>query len=185
MSPLLHAVALHNVSKLDELKAREKAALIPQKIYEYLPRFPAETIKLIVSYSETDGGAFGLVELLISSNARVNTKNKFNLNALHFAAIKGQSAVAGLLLQYKADVNALSGLKQQQLQTTPLMEAVNSGSEAVVRVLLEAKAEITPTPKHGISILETAELLGHFAIREIGRAVQQECRDRSRMPSSA
>jgi ankyrin repeat protein len=51
-------------------------------------------------------GDLGLVQLLLSHGAEVNTKTTFGLTALMSAAAKGQAAIAQVLLVHGADLNA-------------------------------------------------------------------------------
>eukprot|EP00456_Euglypha_rotunda_P003959 TRINITY_DN106740_c0_g1_i1.p1 TRINITY_DN106740_c0_g1~~TRINITY_DN106740_c0_g1_i1.p1 ORF type:complete len:119 (-),score=21.74 TRINITY_DN106740_c0_g1_i1:11-367(-) len=55
-------------------------------------------------------------------------------------------------------------------------------SDEMMSVLIQQKKKI---PKEAPTCVIGLIQLGGVAKREIGRAVQQECRDRSRMPSSA
>ena len=53
-------------------------------------------------------GSFRAIKTLIEAGGDVNFKNRNSWTALHFAAIKAHSAVAALLLENGADVNAVN-----------------------------------------------------------------------------
>ena len=78
---------------------------------------------------------------LIARGAQVN---RLGWTPLHYAASKGQLAMAQLLLQHKAMVNAPGPSGE-----TPLMMAALSGSKPMVELLLKAGADVTTRDTKG------------------------------------
>lgn len=80
-----------------------------------------------------------LVELLLTRGANVEAEDEFGWKALHRTTInRGSEAVAQLLLDHDADINAICDHKK-----TPLHYAVEKDDEAMVSFLLRSGADIS------------------------------------------
>ncbi|MEM0968046.1 MAG: ankyrin repeat domain-containing protein, partial [Verrucomicrobiota bacterium] len=90
------------------------------------------------------------LQSMLEEESRVNRKDpKFQLTALHWAAINGQSEAAALLLEAGAKVNARSGD-----QSTPLSQAAFMGNVETVALLLKHGAEVNPVNHHKTTPLD-------------------------------
>lgn len=91
--------------------------------------------------------------------------------ALHLAAFFGHHYCAKLLLEEKADPNAVS---KNPMQVTPLHSAVAGKDEAVVApivaLLLNAKANPNATQADGSTPLMAAQQNGHARVEKLLRA---------------
>jgi len=90
--------------------------------------------------------------------SRVNARGVHDLPALYFAAIGGDLAIAKLLLEGGADVNAKAE------SAAPIHGAVMGGSAAMVRLLLEQGADPSLPDYKGRGARQLAEDIG---LREI------------------
>ncbi len=77
------------------------------------------------------------VAAALAKGADVNAKSAYGATALSFAADKGHTEVARVLIQGKADVNA----KDKLYQSTPLTWAVMRNNVGVIKLLVEAGAK--------------------------------------------
>ena len=106
-------------------------------------------------------GLLWLAEKLVDSGneSDVNRSYSFRRTPLHWAAEKGHEAVARLLLEHKADVNArgISGC-------TALYQASEKGHEAVVRLLLDYNADVNAEDSSRWTALQRASMEGHEAV---------------------
>ena len=91
--------------------------------------------------------------------------------ALHLAALFGHHYCAKLLLEEKADPNAVS---KNAMQVTPLHSAVAGKDESVVApivaLLLNAKANPNATQADGSTPLKAAQQRGHAQVEKLLRA---------------
>lgn len=78
-----------------------------------------------------------LVQDALNKGGNVEAEDEAGYPALHLAAMHGHVEVAQLLLAHGADVNA-----PDQHQTTPLQWAARFSSDKLVRLLLDAGAEL-------------------------------------------
>jgi len=75
---------------------------------------------------------------LLNNNANVNVRERRRGKMpLHYAVMHGHADCARILIEHKADINALSFEKQ-----TPLHDAVIAGSEDCVKLLIDNNAII-------------------------------------------
>jgi len=81
-----------------------------------------------------------VVQALLEADAAVDQPNALNWSPLLLAAIYDQCGVASLLIAHKADVNRQ--IEQHREWSTPLLAATDAGAEQMVRLLLDAKADI-------------------------------------------
>lgn len=75
--------------------------------------------------------------LLVKNPSSVNTRNGSRCTPLHLATKRGHLHIVGILLEFKADVNAVDCLN-----STPLHEAVKANDYATARLLIEHKAVV-------------------------------------------
>ena len=104
-------------------------------------------------------GQLSLVETLVLKNkAEVN---KSGWTPLHYACTTGKLNVAEFLVSKGAKVNALS-----QSETTPLMMAVGSGNDQLIKFLLDNGADLRMRNHEGYSAIDVATLFSKADIRE-------------------
>jgi ankyrin repeat protein len=104
-------------------------------------------------------GELSLVETLVLKNKA--DVNKAGWTPLHYACTTGKLSVAEFLVSKGAKVNALS-----QSETTPLMMAVGSGNDLLIKFLLDNGADIRMRNHEGYSAIDVAELFSKDDIRE-------------------
>ena len=105
-------------------------------------------------------GDLAAVRALMIKGNDVNSPQGDGMTALHWAANRGDSALAGVLLQARANVSAttrIGGL-------TPLHLAAQNASAPVVRALLRAKANPRALTTDSTTVLHYAALGGDRAI---------------------
>ncbi|CAM3723134.1 ankyrin repeat domain-containing protein [Polynucleobacter arcticus] len=104
-------------------------------------------------------GQLPLVETLVLKNkAEIN---KTGWTPLHYACTTGKLSVAEFLVSKGAKVNALS-----QSETTPLMMAVGSGNDQLIKFLLDNGADLRMRNHEGYSAIDVATLFSKDDIRE-------------------
>jgi ankyrin repeat protein len=104
-------------------------------------------------------GELSLVETLVLKNKA--DVNKTGWTPLHYACTTGKLSVAEFLVAKGAKVNALS-----QSETTPLMMAVSSGNDQLIKFLLDNGADMRMRNHEGYSAIDVAELFSKDDIRE-------------------
>jgi len=97
-------------------------------------------------------------QLVINKQAEINPKG---WTPLHYACTRGNLDVAAFLLAKDAQVNALS-----PNHTTPLMMAVSSGNELLVKLLLDKGADLKIRNIYGMSAIDVAEMFSKDGIRD-------------------
>jgi len=97
-------------------------------------------------------------QLVINKQAEFNPKG---WTPLHYACTRGNLDVAAFLLANGAQVNALS-----PNHTTPLMMAVSSGNELLVKLLLDKGADLKIRNIYGMSAIDVAEMFSKDGIRD-------------------
>jgi ankyrin repeat protein len=104
-------------------------------------------------------GELPLVEILVlKKKAEVN---KTGWAPLHYACTTGKLSVAEFLVANGAKVNALS-----PSDTTPLMMAVSSGNELLIKFLLDNGADMRMRNHEGYSAIDVAVLFSRDDIRD-------------------
>jgi ankyrin repeat protein len=104
-------------------------------------------------------GDLPLVETMVLKNkAQVN---KTGWAPLHYACSTGKLSVAEFLVANGAKVNALS-----PSETTPLMMAVSSGNELLIKFLLDKGADLSMRNHEGYSAIDVAALFNRDDIKE-------------------
>jgi ankyrin repeat protein len=102
-------------------------------------------------------GDLAVVRALIARGASVNAPQGDGMTALHWAADRGDSAMADALLRAHADVKAVTRIGGY----TPLHVASRSGSAAVVKALLKAGSDPNVLTGSGASALHFAAGAGN------------------------
>ncbi|KAI9359683.1 ankyrin repeat-containing domain protein, partial [Zopfochytrium polystomum] len=82
-------------------------------------------------------GLLDRVATLLESGVEVTSRDKENCTALHWAAIKNHLAVARLLVEKGAEIDAAGG----ELTATPLHWAARSGNVQIVTYLISRGAD--------------------------------------------
>jgi hypothetical protein len=80
---------------------------------------------------------------------------------LHYACSTGRLSVAEFLVANGANVNAMS-----PSDTTPLMMAVSSGNEVLIKFLLDKGADLRMRNHEGYSAIDVAVLFSKDDIRQ-------------------
>ncbi|WP_373064612.1 ankyrin repeat domain-containing protein [Gemmatimonas sp.] len=96
------------------------------------------------------------VRALVATGADVNVAQGDGMTALHWAANRGDSSLAVVLLRAKARLSATTRVGG----FTPLHVASQSGATGVVRALLAAKADARAVTANGASPLHLAAVAG-------------------------
>ena len=135
------------------LAIREKST----KVTEFLLKDPNTDVDLSNKHGETplmiaaiDGDMPVVKELVLQKHARVD---HLGWTPLHYACTKGQLEVAHFLVANGAivDSTSLNG-------STPLMMAVQSGNEQLIRFLLDQGADISIRNGIGFSAIDIADI---------------------------
>ncbi|MFZ4063274.1 MAG: ankyrin repeat domain-containing protein [Polynucleobacter sp.] len=103
-------------------------------------------------------GELEVDKLLVQKGAEVN---RIGWTPLHYACTTGKLEVAQYLVANGAKVNALS-----PSDTTPLMMAVHSGNDQLVKFLLDKGADLKMRNHEGYSAIDVAELFSKSDIRD-------------------
>ena len=101
-------------------------------------------------------GDIATVRTLLSRKVDVNASSGDGMTALHWAAYRGNTELATLLLKSKASLSTVTRLGE----STPLHVASRHGHGAVVRVLLKAGAAPDVTTAGGATALHLAAAAG-------------------------
>ena len=96
------------------------------------------------------------VRALVASGADVNAAQGDGMTALHWAANRGDSTMAVVLLRAKARLSATTRIGGY----TPLHVASQSGAAGVVRALLAAKADARAVTTDGATAMHLAAVAG-------------------------
>jgi serine/threonine-protein phosphatase 6 regulatory ankyrin repeat subunit B len=103
---------------------------------------------------------FVLVKTLLDAKADVNASAKNGDTPLYQACTRGNIMILQQLLAANANVNTIN----KDTEYSPLMAAANAGYTEVVKILLEAKAEVNSSGIEGYSALHLASFKGHIEI---------------------
>jgi len=96
--------------------------------------------------------------LIVKNKAQID---HIGWTPLHYACAKGHLDVASLLISNGANVNSLS-----LGGTTPLMMAVQSGNELLVKLLLDKGADLQLRNAEGVSAIDIADIYNKPTISE-------------------
>ena len=102
-----------------------------------------------------------IIELLLRSNADINSRDKQRKTALFWAAVSNHSAAVKQLLDY----GARADLRDQNGETA-LMQVAWAGHSNVVQELVKKDAGINFRDPQGLTALTVASINGHTAIVE-------------------
>lgn len=133
-TPLVFAI------RVEAYKTIELVLLKSRALNVNIPSLRGETPLMLAAFR----GNEALVRTLLGKGA--DPKVHYDWTALHYAATTGQVAIAQLLIENGAPVNA-----RTSRNVTPLYMAARSGSEKVVELLLKAGADKTICNDQGIS----------------------------------
>ncbi len=97
-------------------------------------------------------GDLAKVRALIARGEKVNAAQGDGMTALHWAADRGDSVLAELLLRARADVRAATRIGAY----TPLHIAARNGSAGVVRALIKAGSDVNAATEAGVTPLHFA-----------------------------
>jgi ankyrin repeat protein len=103
---------------------------------------------------------FAAVEALVRQRADVNVAQSDGMTALHWAADRGDEAIARVVIAAGADVSARTRLGHH----TPLHIAAANGRAAIVRRLLDAQASPSVMTSTGATPLHFAAAAGNLEI---------------------
>jgi ankyrin repeat protein len=113
------------------------------------------------------GDAAGVAELLAADASLVHVRDKDGSTALHGAAWKGHAAVAALLLDAGAEVNARS--QNEHYGDTPLHAAAHGNQRAVAELLIARGADVNAVSCNGRTPLAETELHKATAVARLLR----------------
>lgn len=130
-TPVLHAVDSHNV---DSLRVILKAGGNPN------PTYPKNLFRSSPLTAAGFAGMPNLLKLLLDFEANPNASNPEGLTALHSVARTHNTECALLLLEYGADLNAMSRNGQ-----TPLTTAIIHNNHPVLRLFVDRCYEYMTT----------------------------------------
>lgn len=116
----------------------------------------AEPASIVDAAQQGDRAA---VESLLRKGVNVNTADGDGATALHYAAWRGDAALADALLAHGADVKATTTIGGY----TPLDLAAQVGSGAVVKLLIQHGADVNAATKTGTTPLMLAAGAGDVA----------------------
>lgn len=143
------------------LAIREKSF----KVAELLASNPATDINLANKSGENplmmaafDGDLPVVKMLVLEKKAAVN---KPGWAPIHYAATNGHLLIVEFLMANGAKVNALS-----PSETTPLMMAIGSGNERLIKYLLDNGADLSMRNHEGYTAIDVAQLFGKDDIRD-------------------
>lgn len=143
------------------LAIREKSF----KVADLLASNPATDINLANKSGENplmmaafDGDLPMVKMLVVEKNAAVN---KPGWSPIHYAATNGHLQIVQFLMANGAQVNALS-----PSETTPLMMAIGSGNDVLIKYLLDNGADLRMRNHEGYTAIDVAQLFGKDDIRD-------------------
>src|SRR5688572_4808251 len=90
-------------------------------------------------------GDVAAVRLLLDQNVDVNAAQGDGSTALHWAAYSGNVEIVRMLLASRANLK----VKTRLGALTPLMMAARNGHSDVIKLLLDAKDDVTATNANG------------------------------------
>lgn len=104
-------------------------------------------------------GDFPTVKMLVL--AKKAAVNKPGWSPIHYAATNGHLQITQFLMANGAMVNALS-----PSETTPLMMAIGSGNDELIKYLLDNGADLRMRNHEGYTAIDVAQLFGKDDIRD-------------------
>jgi len=108
-----------------------------------------------------------LTELLINSNAKVDSVNGYGNSALHTACRHGFHDIACLLLSHGADCNIKNHKGSTALHFCGFASTNAKDCEMIAKRLMEAGSKIDDVDCHGNTPLMTACMAGHLHLMRV------------------
>jgi ankyrin repeat protein len=121
----------------------------------------------VVLKAAKSGDVAQVRELLAGDASLVNARDKDGSTPLHCAAWKGHAAVAELLLEAGADVNARS--QNEHYGDTPLHAAAHGNQRAVAELLIAQGADVRAVSCNGRTPLEETGIHAATAVARLLR----------------
>lgn len=136
-----------------------------KKVTDLLLANPATNVNLANKSGENalmmaafDGDLPTVKMLVLDKKASVN---KQGWAPIHYAATNGHLQIVEFLMAHGARVNAFS-----PSETTPLMMAIGSGNEQLIKYLLDNGADLSLRNHEGYTAIDIAQLFGKDDIRD-------------------
>jgi ankyrin repeat protein len=136
-----------------------------KKVTDLLLANPATNVNLANKSGENplmmaafDGDLPTVKMLVLDKKAAVN---KQGWAPIHYAATNGHLQIVQFLMAHGAKVNALS-----PSETTPLMMAVGSNNDELIKYLLDNGADLSLRNHEGYTAIDVAQLFGKDDIRD-------------------
>jgi ankyrin repeat protein len=133
----------------------------------------------IVSYNEMNAikkvekdnsnPSLAVIKALLDAGADVNIATNGGNTALQEAALQGNPEITKLLLERKAEINAVN----QWNETALIVCGLKSGSAEVAQLLLNAGADTTVKDVDGITAQEMAEKTGNLAVLNVLKGIDR------------
>jgi uncharacterized protein len=177
MQPLLDAIKAGDVERVRELLRADPSLLAAKKNDVSLTRLALYVGQRAVAeefvlqgapFDVFDACALGdltLTETLVTADpSLVKSFSPDGHSPLGLACFFGHTAVAMLLIERGADVNAAS---QNNMQVRPLHSAVARKSRSIVELLLARGADVNAKQQHGYTPLHGAAAAGDHELAEI------------------
>ncbi|HBK44096.1 MULTISPECIES: ankyrin repeat domain-containing protein [unclassified Polynucleobacter] len=136
-----------------------------KKVTDLLLTNPATNVNLANKSGENalmmaafDGDLPTVKMLVLEKKASVN---KRGWAPIHYAATNGHLQIVQFLMTHGAKVNAFS-----PSETTPLMMAIGSGNDELIKYLLDNGADLSLRNHEGYTAIDIAQLFGKDDIRD-------------------
>ena len=155
------------------------ASIVPFGFTGSLKKGPSECDQLVLTVAQND---LGTARHLLERGADSNCTSTEGLPMLIYAASHKQGEMVNLLLEYKANPNAICHNPKQGFNKTPaLMFPAANGSVDILISLLDAGADRDARDGTGLTPLMSAAFMGHEKIVEalLGRGAEIEQKDES------
>lgn len=136
-----------------------------KKVTDLLLSNPATNVNLANKSGENalmmaafDGDLATVKMLVLDKKAAVN---KTGWAPIHYAATNGHLQIVQFLMAHGAMINALS-----PSETTPLMMAIGSGNDELIKYLLDNGADLRMRNHEGYTAIDVAQLFGKDDVRD-------------------
>jgi len=136
-----------------------------KKVTDLLLSNPATNVNLANKSGENalmmaafDGDLATVKMLVLDKKSAVN---KTGWAPIHYAATNGHLQIVQFLMAHGAMINALS-----PSETTPLMMAIGSGNDELIKYLLDNGADLRMRNHEGYTAIDVAQLFGKDDVRD-------------------